>query len=154
MVISIIGLLSTLAVVALNNARQKSRDTKRVADIRQVQTAIELYFNDNSQYPTGFSGLGGTVSLGATCLDSNGFNSGGAPCTGEIYMGLLPKEPLSDNNVITLFDTCIPGIQEFVGCEYFYVQRSNTSYDLYFYLEDAVNQLGSGSHTASERGIE
>jgi prepilin-type N-terminal cleavage/methylation domain-containing protein len=50
-VIAIIGLLSTLAVVALNNARQKSRDAKRVADVKQMQTALELYYNDCSGYP-------------------------------------------------------------------------------------------------------
>ena len=50
-VIAIIGLLSTLAVVALNNARAKSRDAKRVADVKQMQTAMELYFNDCNQYP-------------------------------------------------------------------------------------------------------
>ncbi|MBU4331510.1 prepilin-type N-terminal cleavage/methylation domain-containing protein [Patescibacteria group bacterium] len=50
-VIAIIGLLSTLAVVALNSARQKSRDAKRVADIKQIQTALELYYNDNNGYP-------------------------------------------------------------------------------------------------------
>lgn len=50
-VISIIGLLSTLAVVALNNARMKSRDAKRLSDIRQIQTALELYFNDSNDYP-------------------------------------------------------------------------------------------------------
>ena len=42
-VIAIIGLLSTLAVVALNNARMKSRDAKRVSDVKQIQTALELY---------------------------------------------------------------------------------------------------------------
>ena len=51
-VIAIIGLLATLAVVALNNARAKSRDAKRVADIKQVQTALELFFNDKGRYPT------------------------------------------------------------------------------------------------------
>ena len=35
-VIAIIALLSTLAVVALNNAREKSRDAKRVSDIKQI----------------------------------------------------------------------------------------------------------------------
>ncbi|MCF7820369.1 MAG: prepilin-type N-terminal cleavage/methylation domain-containing protein, partial [Candidatus Pacebacteria bacterium] len=50
-VIAIIGLLSTMSVVALNSARQKSRDAKRVADIKQIQTALELYYNDNNGYP-------------------------------------------------------------------------------------------------------
>ena len=48
-VIAIIGLLSTLAVVALNSARAKARDAKRVADIKQVQTALELFFNDEDR---------------------------------------------------------------------------------------------------------
>ena len=51
-VIAIIGLLATLSVLALNNARAKSRDAKRVADIKQMQTALELYFNDKQSYPT------------------------------------------------------------------------------------------------------
>jgi prepilin-type N-terminal cleavage/methylation domain-containing protein len=51
-VIAIIGILTTIAVVALNNARAKARDAKRVADIKQVQTALELFFNDKGRYPT------------------------------------------------------------------------------------------------------
>jgi uncharacterized protein (TIGR02145 family)/prepilin-type N-terminal cleavage/methylation domain-containing protein len=51
-VIAIIGILSTLAVVALQNARSKARDSKRIADVKQIQTALELYFNDNGSYPT------------------------------------------------------------------------------------------------------
>src|SRR3989344_4520400 len=50
-VIGIIALLSTLAVVALNNARLKARDAKRVADIKQTQTALELYYQENTSYP-------------------------------------------------------------------------------------------------------
>jgi prepilin-type N-terminal cleavage/methylation domain-containing protein len=51
-VIAIIGALATIAVVALNNARAKGRDAARVADIKQIQTALELYFNDKNHYPT------------------------------------------------------------------------------------------------------
>jgi len=51
-VIAIIGILTTIAVVALNNARAKARDVKRVADVKQVQTALELFFNDKGRYPT------------------------------------------------------------------------------------------------------
>ncbi|MFA5163032.1 MAG: prepilin-type N-terminal cleavage/methylation domain-containing protein [Patescibacteria group bacterium] len=52
-VIAIIGLLSTLSIVALNNARARSRDARRVSDVKQVQTALELYYNDNGSYPGG-----------------------------------------------------------------------------------------------------
>lgn len=51
-VIAIIGLLATISVLALQNARAKSRDAKRVADMKQVSTALELFFNDNNRYPT------------------------------------------------------------------------------------------------------
>jgi prepilin-type N-terminal cleavage/methylation domain-containing protein len=50
-VIAIIGILSTLAVVSLNNARQKARDAKIVSDVKNMQTALELYFNDSGTYP-------------------------------------------------------------------------------------------------------
>ncbi|MDP3970362.1 MAG: prepilin-type N-terminal cleavage/methylation domain-containing protein [bacterium] len=45
-VIAIIGLLATLAIVSLTSAQQKSRDAKRIADIKQLQNATELYFNE------------------------------------------------------------------------------------------------------------
>lgn len=46
-VIAILGLLSTLAVVALGNARMQARDAKRRADLRQMATAIQLYLDNN-----------------------------------------------------------------------------------------------------------
>lgn len=49
-VIAIIGLLSTLAIVSLNSARSKARDAKRVSDIRQIQTAMEVIYTDYSSY--------------------------------------------------------------------------------------------------------
>ena len=47
-VIAIIGLLSTLAVVSLNGARAKARDARRVADLKAVQSALELYRGDST----------------------------------------------------------------------------------------------------------
>ena len=51
-VIAIIGLIATLSVIAFGNARAKSRDSKRVSDIKQLQTALELFFSDQGRYPT------------------------------------------------------------------------------------------------------
>lgn len=50
-VIAIIGLLATLAIVSLTTAQQKARDTKRLADVKQIQNAVELYFSEIGNYP-------------------------------------------------------------------------------------------------------
>lgn len=50
-VIAIIGVLSSVVLASLNTARQKSRDARRVADVKQLQLALELYFDTNRAYP-------------------------------------------------------------------------------------------------------
>jgi prepilin-type N-terminal cleavage/methylation domain-containing protein len=59
-VIAIIGILATLLLLQLGVARQRARDAKRIADINQTRTALELYFDDNGSYPisANFAGLG------------------------------------------------------------------------------------------------
>lgn len=132
-VIAIIALLSTLAVVALNNARQKSRDAKRVADIKQVQTALELYFTDQNAYPVASP----AVVLGDathTCLSStNGF---AAACAGTTYMGQVPENPS-------------PG-----GAVYSYLSADGSTYSIAFTLEGQTGNLATGAHTASPTGIQ
>ncbi len=50
-VLSIISLLSSIVLAALNDARAKARDARREMDIRQIQTALELYRDDHGEYP-------------------------------------------------------------------------------------------------------
>lgn len=57
-VIAIIGLLSTVIAAPITEARKKGRDAKKIADIRSIVTALQLYSDDNGgQYPTSLSGL-------------------------------------------------------------------------------------------------
>jgi len=88
-VIAIIALLSTLSVVALNSARAKSRDARRQSDIKQIRTALEMYFDSALTYPDNCSALGSTTNC--LCLSSNGW--GGSNCTGTIFMQKVPKDP-------------------------------------------------------------
>ncbi len=44
-VIAIIGVLASIVLASLNSARQKSRDARRIADVKQLQLALELYYD-------------------------------------------------------------------------------------------------------------
>lgn len=50
-VISIIALLASVVLMALQSARQKSRDAKRLSDMTQMNTYLELYFTEYKGYP-------------------------------------------------------------------------------------------------------
>ena len=50
-VIAIIGILASIVLVSLNNARQSARDTKRIADMRSTSLALELFYATNGNYP-------------------------------------------------------------------------------------------------------
>ncbi len=54
-VIAIIGLLSTIAVVSLSSARSKARNAKKIGDVKQLTTALNLAYFDSatSKYPLG-----------------------------------------------------------------------------------------------------
>lgn len=56
-VIAIIGILASIVLASLNTARTKARDARRVADVKQIQLALELYFDTNSAYPTSLAVL-------------------------------------------------------------------------------------------------
>jgi len=50
-VIAIIGILASIVLASLNTARRKSRDARRIADVKQIQLALELYFDAAGEYP-------------------------------------------------------------------------------------------------------
>lgn len=54
-VIAIIGILSSVVLASLNTARVKARDARRISDIKQIQLALELYYDSNNNYPTGLT---------------------------------------------------------------------------------------------------
>jgi len=58
-VISIIGILAAALLVSLGGARQSGRDARRIADLRNIQSVLELYFNKTGEYPgVDMAGLG------------------------------------------------------------------------------------------------
>ena len=73
-VIAIIGILSSVVLASLNSARQKGRDARRVSDVKQLQLALELFYDANQSYPT---------STVMTVLSTNG------------YIAAIPSDPSS-----------------------------------------------------------
>ena len=50
-VIAIIGLLASVVLVGLGSFRTRGRDTRRIADLRATQNALELYYTKTNEYP-------------------------------------------------------------------------------------------------------
>lgn len=50
-VIAIIGVLASIVLVSLNQARAKSRDASRVAQLQELLKAAELYYTTEGEYP-------------------------------------------------------------------------------------------------------
>jgi len=77
-VVLILGLLSSLVVINVNQSRIAARDAKRMADMGSVAAALASYYADNRVYPNG------TYSVMTTTLKSNG------------NISLTPTDPLND----------------------------------------------------------
>ncbi|MCL5774985.1 MAG: type II secretion system GspH family protein [Patescibacteria group bacterium] len=90
-VIAIIGLLASVIMLALNNARAKARDTKRVGDMRQMLTALEQYSITHSGYPTGTASVA-SAGTGALLSDPAAFDTAAEPMI-PAYVPLLPVSP-------------------------------------------------------------
>ncbi len=77
-VIAIIGILSSVVLASLNSARQKGRDARRIADIKQLQLALELYYDANGEYP---------ATVATSTLVQNGYIAAipSDPQTGDAY---------------------------------------------------------------------
>jgi len=79
-VIGIIGVLVSLATVAYSSAQKKSRDSRRQADMKSIQSALEVYYSEASSpsfsYPT-------------TCSDA------------EVYIkSTWPVDPINDGEFV------------------------------------------------------
>ena len=89
-VIAIIGFITVLALAAMSTVRAKSRDAKRLADIKQIQAALNLYYNDKRMYPTIMAYLGRDTARKCLTTSSVGFSTLGCP---NAFMAVIPKDP-------------------------------------------------------------
>lgn len=93
-VIAIVSLLSSIVMATLNSSRSKARDTRRVADINQLKTALELYYDSNKQYPLS----GGATSPNNSWNNSNDSSWATLKTAMTPYITDLPIDPKQDSS--------------------------------------------------------
>ena len=123
--IVIIGILAGLSIFLIDSARIKSRDVKRIADLRQIKQALELYYLDNSSYPS-------VITTGQTLTGPGGNTT---------YMALVPSNPTPRT------DGSCPDI------DYKYYQFSN-DFSLYACLGKGSGDLAGGSTIANNNQVD
>jgi prepilin-type N-terminal cleavage/methylation domain-containing protein len=93
-VISIIGVLSSLTLLGLGSFRASGRDVKRVTDVRQITNALELYYAKTGAYPATATWETQILKSGGGVLDS------------------LPKDPTNTAPYVYEYGAC--GISGYV----------------------------------------
>lgn len=126
-VISIIGILASIALVAFTSAQFRSRDAQRKSNLKEVSSALELFYSDYGKYP---SSSGGQI----LACDYNPATGAGSACswgTDEFsdgkttYFKVLPKDPVSNQNYYYKSVTV-----DFVP---------NSGFQIYAYLENSMD---------------
>lgn len=117
---SIIAILITLGLINYQVIVKNSRNAKRQADFKTIQSALEQYHGDQFVYPLKGSGIcpNGQLTFGCPLTTVSG---------NRIYLNLIPTDPLASNNRY-----CYKGVPE--GCDNDLIKC--TSYALYASLEN------------------
>jgi len=125
-VIAIIGVLATLLMVNFVGVRERARDAQRKSDIRQIQSALEMYRADQGVYPASGINAG---DFPTTCGSS--FVSPDGAIT---YMTKVPCDPF--------------GINYYNTGNYLYQDKNlKAAYDIQACLENAGDKQGTTTPT-------
>ncbi|MBY0472804.1 type II secretion system GspH family protein [Patescibacteria group bacterium] len=126
-VISIIGLLASIVLTSLSSARAKARDAGRMATLRQLQNALELYASSNNGlYPVTFSGAAPSLVSHwfSTCPAFGSHTTSGAsgyiPNLAPTYISVLPTDPT--NPVCNAGYTYVSNGTDYMVTAYFTVE--------------------------------
>jgi general secretion pathway protein G len=90
--ISIVGSVATIAGAQMDDVLPMARDAQRKANIHQVQTALNLYYNDHEQYPV-TSNDEPTVAGWQTIKNI-------LESSEQTYMPAVPSDPLNTGQYI------------------------------------------------------
>jgi prepilin-type N-terminal cleavage/methylation domain-containing protein len=126
-VIAIISLLSSVVLAALNDARAKARDARRLEDLRQINNALQIYLLSNAEAPPG--------RYRSTDNNVNGLFS----AFSEILQTPLPLDPLNGKPIKGLDPSCFDETGGYLADPYNFT-RSCTYRYFYARMDTAANE--------------
>ena len=142
-VVAIIGILAGVVLVAVNSARARSRDAKRMADLKQLASALELYFLTNSTYPTLNMAVDAYERLEIALAGSFEFT--------PTYMPMVPIAPIPSDG------DCVPYGLPGSSNDYLYAGTGGPDispyYTITFCLGKGTSGFEPGLHTMTQSGI-
>ena len=70
-VMAVIGILASIMFVTFSTVQAKSRDTRRIEDVREIQKALSLYYVDTNHFPAAVTPvvLNGTDDVSTTLIN-------------------------------------------------------------------------------------
>lgn len=122
-VISIIGILSSLTLLGLGTFRASGRDVRRVTDLRQITNALELYYAKVGNYPA-------TATWDTDLKKPNG------------VIDSVPKDP---NDPVTKYQYAICGTSGYI------IQATLEEKNQKILAESAAGDCGMPCDTASNQ---
>ena len=138
-VIAIIGLLASIVLVNVNKARSKARDAKRIVEIKQIQTALDLYYSEHGSYPIS-GNCGATSPNTGWCNSVQSLSNGHWVRNGSINLGeFLSHDPLDPKQGSSPYWAPVNG-----GTFFYYSNDYGGAgqwYMIVFGLENYPNQL-------------
>lgn len=94
-VVAIISILAGIVLVGLRPSLNTARDARRVAEIKQIQTGLQLYYNRNGVYPSSLQDVLNSGVVTAMPLRDPGQVEYGYtpdPTTGGYILGTIFEE--------------------------------------------------------------
>ncbi|HBR80310.1 TPA: hypothetical protein DEA21_01505 [Candidatus Uhrbacteria bacterium] len=146
-VVAVIGLIGTLAAVAVSSARSNSRDAVRLSNVRQMQSALEDHFVARNAYPV----VSEVTALGfgsAGCLTINGFQ---ATCDASTEGVLTRAVPATLGIGLDGLSSCGGAVNAYC----YLANEDGSTYVIQFELEHAISlaELVKGLNCATPEGM-
>lgn len=97
-VLTIIGILAGLTLTSFQGSRKTARDGKRVSDLQQIRSALEMYRADNNgQYPPTAPCPGDSWDRGFCATGGVNINFLSALTTPTSYLSKVPFDPINNS---------------------------------------------------------